>query len=66
MTTLGGTLALQEWKIQQRLARAVPDTTEWRTPAMGHPNPRMSWAERRASDGSGVNAPCSRIGKRSS
>ena len=57
MTTLGGTLALQERKIQQRLARAVPDTTAWRTPAMGHPNPKMSRAERGASDGSGVNAP---------
>lgn len=66
MMTLGGTLALQERKIQQCLAYAVPDMTAWRTPAMGHHNPKTSRAERGASDGSGVSAPCSRVGERSS
>jgi hypothetical protein len=39
MTTLGGTLALQERKIQQRLTRAEPDTTAWRTSPWATPTP---------------------------
>jgi hypothetical protein len=66
MMTLGGTLVLQERKIQPCLAHAVPDMAAWRTPAMRHPNPKMSRAEQGASDASGVSTPRRHVGERSS